>query len=163
MREKATAAFDNLMFADWVDTDEHLELLATKADGIISSYRSVYASNPDEETSKAMERLHVAKEAARLSEAYADHIEVLIRHHEDMVGSLGNDTAMESGQEKGAVNVLKEYVEIVNKIEDREIRRKIEMELGRKMVLMRQVLSIANFSKDVAPIAGDRIVTKLRK
>lgn len=60
------------------------------------------------------------------------------------------------------MQLLKDYVKLVNEVADKEIRQKLEMELGRKMVVMRQVLSVHSFSTKLAPVAGYRIVTRTK-
>ena len=61
---------------------------------MINSYRAQYSEETANTTEKdvydAMHLLHTAKEAARVCDAYGEHVEVLIRNHEDMTGSLGS-------------------------------------------------------------------------
>lgn len=46
----------------------------------------------------------------------------------------------------------------MNTLEDGRVRDKVEMELGRKMVHLKSMLSLENFGAHIAPIAGDRIL-----
>lgn len=77
--------------ADWVDTDEKLTLLAEQAKSLLDEYRSVYTvDSPVDELYHSMHSLYIASEAAMISDAYAEHVEVVFRDHEDMVGALGS-------------------------------------------------------------------------
>lgn len=58
---------------------------------------------------------------------------------------------------------MQEYIEFVNAIEDKRIKRKVEDELGRKVAFLKMVISVPGFSAKVAPVAGDKIVTKTLK
>jgi hypothetical protein len=55
---------------------------------------------------------------------------------------------------------LKEYIAFANSIENNRIRRKVESQLGRKAILLRQVLSAEGFSAKLMPVATDHIVTR---
>lgn len=61
------------------------------------------------------------------------------------------------------MQTIQEYVELVNVIEDKRIRRKVEEELGRKISFLKMVVSVPGFSAKVAPVAGDKIVTRTMK
>jgi hypothetical protein len=52
---------------------------------------------------------------------------------------------------------LKEYIAFANSIENNRIRRKVESQLGRKAILLRQVLSAEGFSAKLMPVATDHI------
>lgn len=56
------------------------------------------------------------------------------------------------------IEIMRDYIRLMNNIEDEEIRDKVELELGRKMVHLKSMLSMENFSSHIAPIAGDRIL-----
>lgn len=66
---------------------------------------------------------------------------------------------MPKGGADVTVKVLEDYVSFVNSLDDEEVRRKVEEELGRKMVVLKMVLSVPNFAGTIAPVASDRIVT----
>lgn len=53
---------------------------------------------------------------------------------------------------------MRDYVRLMNTLEDGMIRDKVEMELGRKMVHLKSMLSLENFGVYIAPIAGDRLL-----
>lgn len=54
--------------------------------------------------------------------------------------------------------MLREYIQFVNCVENDRIQRKVESQLGRKIIVLRQTLSIENFAVHIAPIACDRLV-----
>lgn len=56
-----------------------------------------------------------------------------------------------------------DYVKLVNSVEDARIRRKLEKDLGGKMVHVKMALAIENFSVHIAPLAGDRLVPSTPK
>lgn len=58
---------------------------------------------------------------------------------------------------------MKEYVDFVNSLENDAIRRKVEQELGRKIILLRMAISVENFSSELAPTACDHLVTRTDK
>lgn len=54
--------------------------------------------------------------------------------------------------------MMREYIEFVNSVENDRIQRKVESQLGRKIIVIRQTLSIENFAVHFAPMACDRMV-----
>jgi LPS O-antigen subunit length determinant protein (WzzB/FepE family) len=73
-----------------------------------------------------------------------------------------DDTALSPEDADRAEKTLDEYIEFVNSIENNRVRRKVEAQLGRKAVQLRQVLSIDGFSIKAMPVATDHIVTSLK-
>lgn len=71
-----------------------------------------------------------------------------------------DETKIPEGQEEKAVEVLKEYVQFVNSIENDSIRAKVEEQLGRKIILMRMAVSVENFAAEFTPVACDHLVSK---
>lgn len=61
------------------------------------------------------------------------------------------------------MQMLRDYVAFVNCLQVKDVRKKVESELGRKMVVLRMVLSVDDFSSQVAPIAGDHIFVDSKK
>lgn len=80
-----------LQDAEWVDADESIYELTEKAESLISQYRDVY--NQQGAVQDALyddvRQLHVLKEAAKITDAYSEFVEVIIRDHEDMLGTFG--------------------------------------------------------------------------
>lgn len=60
------------------------------------------------------------------------------------------------------LQTMKEYMEFVESVENDRVARKIEAQLGRKVLILRMALSIENFSVHFAPVAGDRMLVKDR-
>lgn len=69
-----------------------------------------------------------------------------------------DETKIPEGEEQVAVDTLREYVEFVNSVENDRIQRKVESQLGRKIIVLRMALSIENFSVHFMPVACDRLV-----
>lgn len=62
-----------------------------------------------------------------------------------------------------ATQTLHEYFDFVNCIENQRLRRKTEAQLGRKAVQLRQMLSVDGFSYKFGPVAGDHLVSTMKK
>lgn len=62
-----------------------------------------------------------------------------------------------------AIEVLRDYVALMGSLEDESIQDKVDLELGRKMVHLKSMLSMENFSVEIAPIAGDRLLPETPK
>lgn len=62
------------------------------------------------------------------------------------------------GEAEHTIEIIQDYIALMGKIEDEELRTKVELELGGKMIQLRMFLSAENFSLSVVPIAGDRIL-----
>lgn len=112
-----------------------------------------------QEVYDAVARVHKAGEAAKLVGLYAGHMESLLRDHMDMCGPLGNRTALTAAAAARASDTLMEYVSFVSAIDDVRLRRKTESQLGRKVIQLRQTLSVENFSATHFPIATDHMRT----
>lgn len=74
---------------------------------------------------------------------------------------LKDTTEIPPGKEKPAVDTLEEYVRFVNSFEHDRIQRKVEDQLGRKIILIRMALSIDNYSAHFTPLACDRLLTNV--
>lgn len=74
-----------------------------------------------------------------------------------------DDTAMPEGGADAASQTLSEYVDFVNGLENQDIRKKVENELGRKIIVLKMVLSAENFSARFGSIAGGEFVTNTKK
>lgn len=61
-----------------------------------------------------------------------------------------------------AERTLTEYIDFVNGLENRDVKKKVEHELGRKAIMLKMVLSVENFSAKFGPIAGGDFVTKTK-
>ena len=72
-----------------------------------------------------------------------------------------DETTIPEGEEKPIVDMLREYVEFVNSVENDRIQRKVEDQLGRKIILLRMQLSLDNFSSSFSPVACDRLVADI--
>lgn len=72
--------------------------------------------------------------------------------------NYSDNTEIPEGEGDDAIGLLRDYIAFMNKVEDEEIRNKIELELGRKMVHIKLCLSVENFGLEIAPVAGDRIL-----
>ncbi len=70
-----------------------------------------------------------------------------------------DETQIPPGKEKMAVQTLREYVAFVNSVENDRIQRKVEAQLGRKIIVLRMALSVENFSLHFTPMACDRMVS----
>lgn len=133
---------------------------------------------------RKMKDLYIAKEAAKVCELYTDHIDHLIRDQEDATGVLGSmyeyvyisraftemfieltsvlyidNTKMSKQLEESALKMITEYMEFATSFENDRIARKVESQLGKKIIIVRSAMSIENFSAHVAPIACDTLVT----
>lgn len=51
---------------------------------------------------------------------------------------------------------------MMNNVQDERVKEKIELDLGSKVIQLKSMLSIENFSAKVAPLGGDHIVTTAR-
>ncbi|PXF46604.1 hypothetical protein BWQ96_03593 [Gracilariopsis chorda] len=164
LREPVKRACTALLDAEWVDADESIYELTEKAESLISQYRDVY--NQQGAVQDALyddvRQLHVLKEAAKITDAYSEFVEVIIRDHEDMLGTFGDNPEIPENGAKQALQILDDYGRLVAAIEDKHISRKLQDELGRKMVLVKMLLSVDNFSAVVYPVAGDRLVTSTK-
>lgn len=65
---------------------------------------------------------------------------------------------MSSADADRAEKSLKEYFAFIESIKNRQIRRKVEGELGPSVLQLRQALSIEDFSAKFGPVACDRII-----
>ncbi|CAN8064721.1 unnamed protein product [Agarophyton chilense] len=165
LRDSAERVWNALMDADWVDTDEKLHALVDDAQQVVQQYRGVYS--PHMRADALFERvrlLYVAKEAALVSDAYSEFVEVVVREHEDMLGTFGDNTQIPPHGADQALNMINDYVRLVNSLkpDDKPIKRKIEQELGRKIILVKMLLSADNFSAIMVPVAGDHLVTRTK-
>lgn len=157
------------METDWVDREDlEQDKLVGQADALVTAYRDEYdadaaSAGDGKDKYEQMKALYQAKEAAQIVDLYSEHIDHLIRDHEDMVGFLGNDTAMPEGGADAASQTLSEYVDFVNGLENQDIRKKVENELGRKIIVLKMVLSAENFSARFGSIAGGEFVTNTKK
>lgn len=70
-----------------------------------------------------------------------------------------DDTKITPELEGSALGMITEYMEFATSFENDRIARKVESQLGKKIVIVRSALSIENFSAHVAPIACDTLVT----
>lgn len=86
----AEAARNDLLKADWIETNDKLDNLVDRATSIISQFRTSTDRTDAGVTYDLMRDLHVTKEAAIITDAYADYVEVVMRKHEDMLGPLGS-------------------------------------------------------------------------
>lgn len=82
-----------------------------------------------------------------------------LRNRIEYYARVLDETQIPPGQEKNAVQTLREYVSFVNSVENDRIQRKVEAQLGRKIIVLRMALSIENFSLHFTPMACDRMVT----
>lgn len=64
------------------------------------------------------------------------------------------------GREQEALQMLKDYVKFVSAVDNPDVKRKLIRELGGKMILIKMLLSVENFSAIIAPVASDRIMTE---
>lgn len=150
-----------MQVTDWVDLeDKEQEKILLAADRHIADYRSMYdpaeveAGGEAAETYKMMERLYEMKEAAKISTLYGEFISELIRDHEDMVGFSGGNMTVKEGDMDAAQDTLLDYGKFLAKIQDKDVRRKTENELGRKIIFLKMVLSAENFSAKFGCVAG---------
>lgn len=70
---------------------------------------------------------------------------------------------MPEGGADDAASTIEEYVDFVNGLENKAVRKKVEHELGRKIVVLKMVLSAENFSVRFSLVAGGDIVTDTKK
>jgi hypothetical protein len=68
-----------------------------------------------------------------------------------------DETALSPQAVANASKALNEYVVFANSIKNVRVRRKAEAQLGRRVVQLRQVLSVEQFSAMYAPIACDHL------
>lgn len=167
-RQAAASVFERLQDVDWVDRETNdQERLIEEAETRIVAYRSEYdphtaVQGEAKETYDEVKKLHEMKEAARIVSLYGDHIDHLIRDHEDMVGFMGNSIQVKEGDMDAAEQTLSEYIEFMNLLESDDVRKKVEHELGRKVIMLKMVMSAENFSSKFGPIAGGDFITKTK-
>lgn len=70
---------------------------------------------------------------------------------------------MPEGGADDASRTLEEYIDFVNGLENKDVRKKVEHELGRKIVVLKMILSAENFSVKFRPIAGGDFITNTKK
>lgn len=70
---------------------------------------------------------------------------------------------MPEGGADEASQTINEYIEFVTGLENKEVKKKVEYELGRKIVFLKMVLSAENFSVKFRPIAGGDFITDTKK
>lgn len=69
---------------------------------------------------------------------------------------------VKEGETELAERTLTEYIDFVNSLENRDVKKKVEHELGRKAIMLKMVLSAENFSAKFGPIAGGDFITKTK-
>lgn len=69
-----------------------------------------------------------------------------------------DETSLKPENQKRIADSIHDYADFVNAIENNRVRRKVESQLGRKAIQLRQVLSVDQFSVDFYPVACDHLV-----
>lgn len=69
-----------------------------------------------------------------------------------------DNTQVPEGGCDDTIALIRDYIKLMNTVEDERIRAKLETELGRKMMHLKMAISVENFSVEIAPLACDRII-----
>lgn len=70
---------------------------------------------------------------------------------------------MPEGGAEETSQTIREYVDFVNGLENKEVKKKVKDELGGKIVVLKMVLSAENFSVKFSPVAGGDFITDTKK
>ena len=71
-------------------------------------------------------------------------------------------TTIKEGETDEAFQMIREYVQFVNAVEDKRIREKLERDLGNKIVQLKMIYSVENFSIEVMPLVANNVLTTPR-
>lgn len=152
----ARTQLDTLYKEDWTTVEEED---VTGLDSILAQFRPLYESASSQQQ-EVMAETYAARHASVMTALFAEHVRWTTRLSLYAGGWLGESRKLKKDVVDDALQALEDYPKFVESIEPDRVRRKVESELGAKMVQLRQSIQVPEFSSKFSAVATDHIVTR---